>query len=275
MYFVFFRALAASILKPGAFILESVSKIGVHVAGDSFNILHPVHSDMSDEVIDNLLAFALGDPEHMSGLQINDMGGIPSAVMELKLVNAKVFRGLLRPFEFLAADGVFFLEALLVNVLDHILPEACDIRHILQGVGAVLKQIPGIPLKLLGDTMSFGFEQDCLHPGLFTGGAQELNPWKDNPAQGTANIQMSELRGERVVDDHTTTASADPIILWKIQFAHKAVYIPPGAGFLLYGFRVVKPEQQRRNLKKLRFLNTFRLNLSAGERIIHVRGSPL
>ena len=111
-------------LNPGAFFLKSLRKIGVHIAGDGFNVLHPIHPDMIDEIIDTSLAFALGNPEHMSGLQVDDMGGIPPTVMEQELVNTEKSCGFLRLFQCFAIDCVLFLESLLVDVLHYIFSQS-------------------------------------------------------------------------------------------------------------------------------------------------------
>ena len=66
----------------------------------------------------------------------------------------------------------------------------------------MLKQIPSILLKLLGDAMPLGFEQDSLHSGFLARGAQKLNSRKDDTAQCAADIQMAQFRADCVVDDH-------------------------------------------------------------------------
>ena len=72
-----------------AFFFESLLKIRVHVGGYSFNAIHPFETDVLNEVIDYLLALAVGNPENVTVLYVNDVGGVTVAMMEFKLVDTK------------------------------------------------------------------------------------------------------------------------------------------------------------------------------------------
>ena len=101
-------------LNPIASILERFLEIGVHVAGDGLDRVHPFQADMVDEVIDHLLFLPMGDPEDMAGIKIYDVGGIAVAVVELELINGKHFCRLLRSDQLRAVDGIELLQALKV-----------------------------------------------------------------------------------------------------------------------------------------------------------------
>lgn len=44
---------------------------------------------MLDEIVHDLLFLAACDPENVSGLHVDDMGGIPVTVVELEFINAE------------------------------------------------------------------------------------------------------------------------------------------------------------------------------------------
>lgn len=71
-----------------ALILKCLLEVRVHVGGDSFNTVHPFGVNVLYEVVDDLLALSIGNPEFMTGLQVDDLRGLAVAVMELELVDA-------------------------------------------------------------------------------------------------------------------------------------------------------------------------------------------
>ena len=63
-------------------------------------MIHPFQADMLDEVVDDLLFLAVGDPEDVPGLHVDDVRGVLPAVMELKLIDSEDLRRLFRLDEF-------------------------------------------------------------------------------------------------------------------------------------------------------------------------------
>lgn len=71
------------------FFFKSLLKIRVHVGGYSFNAFLPFETDVLNEVITDLLSLAVGNPEDVAGLYVNELGGVMVAMMEFKLVDTK------------------------------------------------------------------------------------------------------------------------------------------------------------------------------------------
>ena len=64
------------------------------------------------EIKDDLLALAVGNPEDMPGLYVDDVCGVAVTIMEFELVNAKALGLPLWFDERCAIDGVFILQTL-------------------------------------------------------------------------------------------------------------------------------------------------------------------
>ena len=76
-------------LDPFAALLEGLLEIGIHVAGDSFYAFHPLHPDMVNEVVDDLLLLAVADPEDVAALHVDDVRSVAVPVMQLELIDTK------------------------------------------------------------------------------------------------------------------------------------------------------------------------------------------
>ena len=114
-------------LDPGAFFFKCLLKIGVHVAGDCFDSVHPVHADMLNEIVDNLFLLTILDPQDMSGFQIDDMCGIPVSIVKFELINAQKPGLFLGCYEFLAIiGGVYVLETFFIDLLDDVFAQPRD-----------------------------------------------------------------------------------------------------------------------------------------------------
>ena len=85
---------------------------------------------MGNEVIYNLLLFAIGNPEDVTGFKINDMCGITSAIMKFKLINA----------------------------LNGVLSKIGNLSNLSIGVCADGKKVSGILIEFFGNPMSWCLE---------------------------------------------------------------------------------------------------------------------
>ena len=117
-----------------ALFFKRFLEIRVHVTGDGLNVVHPLFSDMIDEVIDHLLFLAVGDPENMTGFEIDDVCGIPVAVVQLELIYTQDSRCLLRLDELFSIDGIPVLQTFLIDCLDGILTKTGNLGYLLQSV---------------------------------------------------------------------------------------------------------------------------------------------
>ena len=112
---------------------------------------------MVNEVIYNLLLFAVGNPENVTGLKVNDVCGITSAIVKLKLINAQIF-SLSFGFNELAINGIEFLKACFINLLNGILAKTGNLGNLLVGISTDGKKVSGILIKFLGNPMFWCFE---------------------------------------------------------------------------------------------------------------------
>ena len=146
-------------LDPLTAFLKGLMEVRVHVTGNSLDALHPVHADMLYEVIDHLLPLAMGDPENVSGLHINDVGRVPAAVVKFEPIDAKVLSLTLRLDQLRSVDGVFVPEALLIYGPDCVLVEAGEFCHLLLRVGSPGQKFNRVLMKAFGDHMTVSFER--------------------------------------------------------------------------------------------------------------------
>lgn len=201
-------------LNVGTAFLKRLLKVGIHVAGDSLHAVHPFQTDMVDEVIDDLFLLAVGDPEDVPGLHVDDVGCVLPAVMELEFIYAEDPRGLLRLDESFPAYGVEFLQPLLVDVLDHILSQPGDLRHLFVGICPVGQEIFRVLIKLFCHPVTHGFEGDELALSRPAGRALEPIMRKEHAAQVAAEAQMSQGDIRVCVDVHTRSAFAHAILFF-------------------------------------------------------------
>ena len=75
-----------------ALFQERLFKIRVHVQRDGIDMAHPIHTDMLNEVVNDLLLFPLRNPENMSGCHIYDMRRILMPVVEFEFIYPKEAR---------------------------------------------------------------------------------------------------------------------------------------------------------------------------------------
>ena len=135
-----------------AFFKESLFKIRVHVQRDGINMAHPIHTDMLDEVVNDLLLFPLCNPENMSGCHIYDMGRILMSVMQLELIYPKEAGVMLWLHELSVFDVEGFQPAF-VDCLYCMLVQTTKLGHLLVGICAEGKQVTDVSLQLFRDAV--------------------------------------------------------------------------------------------------------------------------
>ena len=146
-------------LNPGTHFLKGFFKIRVHVASDSLNPVHPFHADMFDEVVDNLLLFAVLDPKDMAGLKINDVRCITITIMQFELVDPEVFCLLFRLYKLFATiSGIKLLKTPFVYGFNCIFAQAGNLGNLFVRICPVRKKITGILVKGICYAMLFGFK---------------------------------------------------------------------------------------------------------------------
>ena len=111
--------------------------------------------------VDDLLLLAVGNPEDVPSLQVDDDRGISVAFVERKFVNAKEPGLLLWLYEF-PVTGVAVFQPLQINLLDDILAQASNSGNLLVGEGIERQQVTGILVELLGHPVAIGLEGDVL-----------------------------------------------------------------------------------------------------------------
>lgn len=87
-----------------AFFKESLFKIRVHVQRDGIDMTHPIHADMLDEVVNDLLLFPLCYPEDVPGCHVYDMRRILVSVVEFEFIYPKEAGVILRLHELSVFD---------------------------------------------------------------------------------------------------------------------------------------------------------------------------
>ena len=91
----------------------------------------------------------------MTGFEVYDMSSIPATVMKLKLINTEEPSLFFRLDKLRSIVGcINTLETFLIDLLDSIFVEACDICDILIGVCSVGEQITNVLKQSLGDPMA-------------------------------------------------------------------------------------------------------------------------
>ena len=161
-------------LDMGALFLKRLLEIGIHVAGDGFDMVYPLQTDMLYEVVHDLLLLASGDPEDMPGLHVDDVGSIAVAVVKLKFVNTKDFCMFFRPDQLPVRCGVQFKQAFLIYCLYDVLAQTGKFSYLLVRVSPTGQEITDILMQLCRDTVSRGLEGNILHSGITASGAYVL-----------------------------------------------------------------------------------------------------
>jgi len=120
-----------------------------------------------NEVIDDLLALAMGDPEDMASLYVDDVGGVLVASVKLTEV-------LCLPLGLgeLAVQGVHFLQAFQVDRFDCVLAKTSNLSDLLEVVGSDGEKIPSVLQKWLRDPMTLCLKGHLLDSGDPAGWAQ-------------------------------------------------------------------------------------------------------
>ena len=153
-------------LDMGALFLKRLLEIGIHVAGDGFDMVYPLQTDMLYEVVHDLLLLASGDPEDMPGLHVDDVSGIPVPVVELEFINAKEFRMLCRLDQLSVRCSIKLLKTSLINRLYDVLTEAGKLCDLLVCVSPASQQIADILIQFHRDPVPGRFKRNVLHPGI-------------------------------------------------------------------------------------------------------------
>ena len=153
-------------------------EVGVHIAGDRFDMIHPLQTDMIDEIVYDLLFLAAGDPENMSGFHVDDVGSISVTVVELEFINAEEFRMFFRLNELPVRCGIKSLKAFLVNVFYNIFAQAGKFCHFLVCVGTTGQEIADILMQFCRDPVAGSFKGNVLCPGVAAAGTYILVPCK-------------------------------------------------------------------------------------------------
>ena len=135
-----------------ALFQERLFKIRVHVQRDGIDMAHPIHTDMLDEVVNDLLLFPLCNPENMSGCHIYDMGRILMSVMQLELIYPKEAGVMLWLHELSVFDVEGFQPAF-VDCLHCMLVQTTKLGHLLVGICAEGKQVADVSLQLFRDAV--------------------------------------------------------------------------------------------------------------------------
>ena len=161
-------------LDMGTLFLEGLLKIGIHVTGNRFYMIHPFQADMLDEVVHDLLFLSSRAPEDMPGLHVDDMGSIAVAVVKLKFVNTKEFCMFFRPDQLPVRCGVQFKQAFLIYCLYDVLAQTGKFSYLLVRVSPTGQEITDILMQLCRDTVSRGLEGNILHSGITASGAYVL-----------------------------------------------------------------------------------------------------
>ena len=259
-----------------AALFKSFLEVGVHIAGDSLHTVHPFQTDMVNEVVDDLFLLAIGDPEDVSGLHVDDVGGVLPAVVELEFINAEDLRSLLRLDKFLAVYGVQLLQPLLVDGFHCVLAQAGDLRHLLVSICSDGEEIPCVLVKLLCYAVTDGFEGDELALRRSAGRTFELVMWEEHAAQVTAEAQMPQYDIRVGVNVHTLPTLAHPVFFLDSQTAAKAEYRASGLRCFCCRFFIFEAVQKRRNPQMfLRLRLKKQLTVGLGAYILHLEEPPL
>jgi len=156
---------------------------------------------MLNEVIDDLLALAMGNPEDMAGLDVDDVGGIVVASVKLELVDAEALC-LPLGLDESAVNGVHILQTLQVDRFDRVLAKASNLSDLLEGVGSDGEKVPCVLQKCLRDPMAVSLKGHLLDPGGPAAWAQELLLVEFKGTIILPEIQVPKTARERVVDMH-------------------------------------------------------------------------
>ena len=212
----------------------------------------------------------------MSGLHVDDVGGVLPAVVELEFINAEDLRSLLRLDKFLAAYGVQLLQPLLVDGFHCVLAQAGDLRHLLVSICSDGEEIPCVLVKLLCHAVTDGFEGDELALRRSAGRTFELVMWEEHAAQVTAEAQMPQYDIRVGVNVHTLPTLAHPVFFLDSQTAAKAEYRASGLRCFCCRFFIFEAVQKRRNPQMfLRLRLKKQLTVGLGAYILHLEEPPL
>ena len=200
-------------LEPLTLFFKGLLKIRIHVTRHSFHVLHPFRADMLDEIVDDLLALSVSDPEDMPSLTVDDMCCKPMIVMQFEFVDHQdlcVLLWLLQPqgvaFLSLAALRIFPAEPIFVNILHRKLSQASQGRHCFVRV-AVSKKLLCVVLQFLGDHVMLCAEGHRFHTSLVALGAEILLSGETNIAQCRTDRKMPKGHGAGVVHMHPPQAT--------------------------------------------------------------------
>ena len=141
-----------------ALFFEGFLKIGVHIAGDSFDMIHPFQADMLNKVVYDLLLLAACDPQDMSSLHVDDVSCIPVSVVQLEFINTKEFRILLRLNKLSVRSGVKLLKTCPVDFFYNVPAKAGKFCDFLVCVSPAGQKIAGILMQLSCDSVSGSFK---------------------------------------------------------------------------------------------------------------------
>ena len=200
-------------LEPLTLFFKGLLKIRVHVTRHSFHVLHPFHADMLNEIVNNLLALSVSNPENMPVLTVNDVCCKLIIVMQFEFVDHQDLCVLLR---FLQPQGVVFLsfatlrifpaEPCFVYVLHRELSQTCQSRNFFVRV-TVSKKLLCVVLQFPGDHVMLCTEGNRLHAGLVALGAEILLAGEANKAQCRTERKMSKGHGAGAVHMHPPQAT--------------------------------------------------------------------
>ena len=135
-----------------ALFQERLFKIRVHVQRDGIDMAHPIHADMLDEVVNDLLLFPLCYPEDVPGCHVYDMRRILVPVVEFEFIYPKEAGVMLRLHELSVFDVEGFQPAF-VDCLYCMLVQTTKLGHLLVGICAEGKQVADVSLQLFRDAV--------------------------------------------------------------------------------------------------------------------------
>lgn len=208
--------------------LKGLLEIRVHVRGDSLYSVHPFKADVVYEIKDDLLALAVGNPEDMPGLYVDDVCGVAVTIMELELVNAEALGLPLWFDERCAIDGVFILQTLQIDRLDGILAKAGDLSNLFERIASDGEKVPCILQELCRDPVALSLKRHLLDPCSLACRAKELLLFEFKQAVILSKAKMPEITRERVVDVHHPTAlRAEAVGIIYLKDTPEAKHAPP------------------------------------------------
>ena len=100
-----------------------------------------IETDKFDEVVNDTFLLSFGDEEDMASLEVDDMRGKLTIIVEFKLVNPQEFSRLSGLSELFSVNGVFVEQPLLVNGFHHGLMRSCKESNLFVGVVSSNKKI--------------------------------------------------------------------------------------------------------------------------------------